>query len=127
MAEPSSACFSAARGLVAALLVVWPGAVTRAQAAPLPYEQAVGISDRAAHAVLSRAGRETCLRGKLTRALLILSDSCQAGGIRNGLCSLADEAVVVTPMTLPFMDDTSRRLLQLSADAKPQAASRSTP
>ena len=105
-----------------------------ATAAPLPYTQAVLDADSAARAVLARAGRDTCLRGKLTRALLGLSFSCGAGGLRSGLCALADQAVVVTPMTLAFMDQTSRELLALirgaataAVPAGPAAESGSVP
>lgn len=84
-----------------------------AAAAPLPFPQAVANSEAAARAVLARAGRESCLRGKLTRALLGLSGSCEASGTRTPLCALADKAVVVTPMTLTFMDETSQQLLDL--------------
>jgi hypothetical protein len=81
----------------------------------------------AARAVLEHAGAETCLRGKLTKALLELSASCEAVGQRNGLCSLADRAVVVTPMDLPFMAATAQQLLDLSAASlEPGAASDST-
>ena len=96
-----------------------------ALAAPLPYPQAVSNSQVAARAVLGRAGREHCLRGKLTRALLGLSNSCEASGNRSPLCALADRAVVVTPMTLTFMDETARQLLELipsQADAGQAAA-----
>lgn len=86
---------------------------TSAAAAPLPFPQAVANSEAAARAVLARAGRESCLRGKLTRALLGLSGSCEASGTRTPLCALADKAVVVTPMTLTFMDETSQQLLDL--------------
>lgn len=88
-------------------------AASAVSAAPLSYSQAVVNTDAAARAVLARAGRETCLRGKLTRALLGLSSSCEVSGTRNALCSLADKAVVVTPMSLTFMDDTSHQLLEL--------------
>lgn len=88
-------------------------ATSVAHAAPLPYPQAVVNSEAAAKAVLARAGRESCLRGKLTRALLGLSNSCEVSGTRNPLCSLADKAVVVTPMSLLFMDETSQQLLDL--------------
>ncbi|MFN7899994.1 MAG: hypothetical protein ACK5N0_10085 [Synechococcaceae cyanobacterium] len=92
------------------------GAAPSAQAATLPYPEAVKKARLAAEAVLHRAGRETCLRGKLNRALMQLSDSCQANGQSGSpLCSLSDKAVVVTPMSLPFMDATSKQLLDLSA------------
>ena len=79
------------------------------------YPDAVAFSRKAAQAVLNQEGRETCLRGKLTKALLKLSDSCDATRQSNPLCALASQAVVVTPMSLTFMEDTSRKLLELSA------------
>ncbi len=81
----------------------------------VPYPMAVAFADMSAHAVLARAGRETCLRGKLTKALLGLSNSCEASGSTTPLCRLADKAVIVTPMSLAFMDQTSRQLLDLIA------------
>ncbi len=80
-----------------------------------PYPKALAFADKSAHAVLARAGRETCLRGKLTKALLGLSNSCEAAGMTTPLCRLADKAVIVTPMSLAFMDQTSRQLLDLIA------------
>lgn len=83
-------------------------------AALLPYPEAVARTDKAARAVLARAGRESCLRGKLTNALLGLSRSCEHEARPDpSLCSFADRAVVVTPMSVAFMDDTSRQLLRL--------------
>lgn len=49
----------------------------------LPYAEAVDRTHTAAEAVLAGAGAETCLRGKLTNALLGLSSSCEAIGERN--------------------------------------------
>jgi hypothetical protein len=63
-----------AAGLAAASPTV---AAPASCAAVLPYLQAVALTDKAARAVLSRAGRESCLRGKLTNALLSLSSSCE--------------------------------------------------
>ncbi|KEF42124.1 MAG: hypothetical protein ER33_07800 [Cyanobium sp. CACIAM 14] len=79
----------------------------------LPYPEAVSRTHDAAEAVLAGAGAETCLRGKLTNALVGLSSSCEANGERNALCRLADSAAVVTPMTLAFMRETATRLLAL--------------
>ncbi|MCP9932204.1 hypothetical protein KBY82_15590 [Cyanobium sp. AMD-g] len=79
----------------------------------LPYAEAVDRTHTAAEAVLAGAGAETCLRGKLTNALLGLSSSCEAIGERNPLCQLADKAAVVTPMSLAFMRDTATQLLAL--------------
>ena len=87
-----------------------------------PYPEAVDRTHAAAAAVLEGAGAETCLRGKLTNALLGLSSSCEANGERNPLCQLADKAAVVTPMSLAFMRDTATRLLALidAQAAQPQ-------
>jgi hypothetical protein len=103
--------------LVAALVLAL--AVARASAAPVvmgaaqvkPYGEAVELARQAARAVLARSGRESCLSGKLTRALLGLSASCEAGGLRTPLCGIADQAVVVPSWTLPFMDSTAQQLL----------------
>jgi hypothetical protein len=91
-----------------------PLAFSPAQAA-IPYAQAVVESRKAAQAVLDQAGAETCLRGKLTKVLLRLSASCEAAAQRNALCTLADKAIVVTPMSLTFMEETARQLIDLTA------------
>ncbi len=102
-----------ASGLTALASVAAVGVAQPACAAD-PYPEAVAFSRTAARAVLNQDGRETCLRGKLTKALLKLSDSCDASGQSNPLCTLASKAVVETPMSLTFMEDTSRKLLELS-------------
>jgi len=91
-----------------------PLAFSPAKAA-IPYAQAVIESRNAAKAVLDHAGAETCLRGKLTKVLLRLSASCEAAAQHNALCKLADKAIVVTPMSLTFMEDTANQLLDLTA------------
>lgn len=88
-------------------------------ATALPFPQAVQLSQTAARTVLERGGAESCLRGKLTKALLGLSSSCEAAGQRSPLCDLADRAAVVTPMSLSFMDETARSILQLSGAPLP--------
>ncbi|WP_254939496.1 hypothetical protein [Cyanobium sp. Morenito 9A2] len=81
-----------------------------------PYAQAVGTSVRAAEAVLAQTGTETCLRGKLTNAMLGLSASCEASGQRNPLCQLADQVSVITgPWSLGAMEDTARKVILLAA------------
>ena len=85
----------------------------------MPLEQAVFQGRQAAEAILNRAGAETCLRGKLNRALLGLSASCKAANVNDSLCALANKAVVVTPMSLDFINQTARRLLELSGPASP--------
>ena len=91
-----------------------PWAFLPAKAA-IPYAQAVIESRKAAQAVLDHAGAETCLRGKLTKVLLRLSASCEAAAKQNALCKLADKAVVVTPMSLTFMEETAHQLIDLTA------------
>ena len=109
-------------------LLLWAGAAsvqagTAGSNGVLPYPEAVRRSRLAAEAVLARGGAETCLRGKITRALLGLYASCEALGERNALCALASKAVVETPMSLTFMEDTSRKLLELSGVGAGAAAS----
>jgi hypothetical protein len=111
-----------AGSLLAAALAVAGTAVAAPPscATTLPYSEAVARTDKAARAVLARAGRESCLRGKLTNALLGLSRSCEQEARRDeNLCALADRAVVVTPMSVAFMDETSRELLRLIAPGTP--------
>jgi hypothetical protein len=102
--------FGALASGVAALASVAAVGVAQPACAADPYPEAVAFSRTAAKAVLNQDGRETCLRGKLTKALLKLSDSCDATGQKNSLCTLAGKAAVVTPMSLTF-----RQLLELSA------------
>jgi len=101
-----------------------PFAMAPAKAA-IPYPQAVSESRKAAQAVLDHAGAETCLRGKLTKVLLRLSASCEAAAEHNTLCTLADKAIVVTPMSLTFMEETAQQLLDLTASE--QSASLAKP
>jgi hypothetical protein len=86
-----------------------------APAQPLP--EAVAASRRAAQAVLARDGRESCLIGKLTNALLGLSSSCEASGERSALCALADRAAATTRWTMDFTDATAHAVLELSTGA----------
>ncbi|MFQ6538676.1 MULTISPECIES: hypothetical protein [Aphanothece] len=116
------------RSLPLALLLVVlgaPGVEAAIMGGPKarPYGESVERTRKAAEAVLGRRGTETCLRGKLTNALLGLSASCAASGERNGLCNLADTAVVQMGWSLEFMDATARDLLQLMS-AAPAAAER---
>lgn len=120
MAVAGSAVVAAMAGAVVFSPTSVRGAVMGAPKA-LPYADAVSRTHTAAEAVLAGAGAETCLRGKLTNALLGLSSSCEAKGERNPLCQLADSASVVTPMSLAFMRDTATRLLTLMDGGAPRA------
>ena len=79
----------------------------------IPLDQAVQRSRMAAEAVIHRRGKETCLRGKLTNALLGLSASCEVAGQKGRLCALADQAVVQVGWSLAFMDSTAQQVLDL--------------
>ena len=72
----------------------------------------------AADAVLRQTGSENCLRGKLTNAMVTLSDSCDASGRHDALCRLADQVVMETSsLTMTVMEDTAQKLLRLTAGA----------
>lgn len=103
------------RGIVLfPLLALVPGAGRAAPA--LPFPQAIEISRRAADAVLRQTGSENCLRGKLTNAMVTLSDSCDASGRQDNLCRLADQVVMETSgLTMSVMEDTAQKLLRLTA------------
>jgi hypothetical protein len=115
-----SLLFPLALGAAAALSLPMARSAVLGGGRTMAYPEAVRHSRMAAEAVLARSGTESCLRGKLNRAVLGLSASCEAAAERSPLCTLADKAAVVTPMTLAFMDETARRLLELST---PEAAS----
>jgi hypothetical protein len=106
-------------GAAAAVLLVAPGAapalsaVVMGGAPAMDYDQAVGRTRTAATAVLERSGSQSCLRGKLTNALLTMVASCEAAGERNGLCELSNRAVVQPTWSFPFMEATARELLEL--------------
>jgi hypothetical protein len=107
-------------GLVGLILPLIPAqAAVMGAAKAMPYGQAVQLSQQAANTVLERGGAESCLRGKLTKALLELSSSCEASAQHGSLCELADRAAVVTPMSLSFMDETARSILELSGAPVP--------
>jgi len=103
------------RRVALGVLVVLAPVVGRAAPA-LPFPQAIEISRGAANAVLRQTGSENCLRGKLTNAMVTLSDSCDSAGRQDSLCRLADQVVLDTsglPMTV--MADTAQQLLRLTA------------
>ncbi len=90
------------------------GAAVMGAAPARPLNEAIARTRVAAKAVLARSGDDSCLMGKLTNALLGLSSSCQAEGLGSPLCRLAEEVVVSTGWTMPFMDRSARALLELS-------------
>lgn len=101
-------------GLLALLAVGWhPPALAGVMgaASPLPYPVAVERSRQAARAVLERRGTESCLRGKLSGALLVLSASCEADERQTPLCALAEQAAVTSDWRSATMDASSRAIL----------------
>ena len=101
-------------GLLALLAVGWhPPALAGVMgaASPLPYPVAVERSRQAARAVLERRGTESCLRGKLSGALLVLSASCEAEARQTPLCALAEQAAVTSDWQSATMDASSREIL----------------
>ena len=113
--------------LLMLLLTVAAGSSVQAAvlgAAPArPYAEAVAASRVAAKAVLARQGRQSCLIGKLTNALLSLSSSCEAAAARGSLCDLADRAAATTRWSMEFTDATARRVLELSGSGSGAAGS----
>lgn len=108
-------CLAAAGGSVQAAVM---------GAAPArPYAEAVAASRTAAKAVLARQGRQSCLIGKLTNALLSLSSSCEAAAQRGALCRLADQAAATTRWSMDFTDATARSVLELSGSGSASAGS----
>jgi len=97
--------------LLAAQLPAGPGLASPV----LPYPEAVQKGRLAAESVLGRTGSEMCLRGKLTNAMVALSSSCDASARKDSLCSLADQVVLESNLTLPIMDEASQQLLKLTA------------
>ena len=103
---------------LAAGLLIAPAA--RA-ATPLPYPEAVANSRETAEMVLGKVAAESCLRGRLNRAMIKLSDSCAANGERSELCRLADKVAATTPITTDVMEGASRRILELTEPTSAQA------
>jgi hypothetical protein len=105
---------AAAAALLAVCGVAGPAAAAvMGGARAVPYDQALGRTRSAAKAVLARSGTESCLRGKLTNALLQMVASCEAAGETNTLCDLSNRAVVQPTWSFPFMQTTARELLDL--------------
>ena len=101
-------------GLLALLAVGWhrPAlAGVMGAASPLPYPVAVERSRQAARAVLERRGTESCLRGKLSGALLVLSASCEAEVRQTPLYALAEQVAVTSDWRSATMDASARAIL----------------
>ena len=82
-----------------------------------PYPEASAGAVKAAEAVIGMGGSEECLRGKLSNAMVRLSNSCDAAGRSSSVCELAtDIAGQESELSLGDMLSTSEKLLQMLGD-----------
>ena len=80
----------------------------------IPFEQASNDAVTAANAVLKPPGTEECLRGKLSNAIVQLSNSCDVAGLETSVCLMASSIAgeenelsmeeMVTPLDATFVD-----------------------
>ena len=78
----------------------------------IPFEQASNVAVTAANAVLKQAGTEECLRGKLSNAIVQLSNSCDVAGLSSSVCLMASSiAGEENELSMGEMKTTSTQLL----------------
>jgi len=83
----------------------------------LPMPEASQEAVTAANAVINQSGSEECLRGKLSNAILRLSNSCDVSGHSSTACELASEiAGQESELSMGEMLATSETLLDLLGD-----------
>ena len=83
----------------------------------VPYPEASREAATAANAVISGSGSEECLRGKLSNAIVQLSNSCDAANRSSPSCELASViAGQESELDIGEMISTSETLLQMLAD-----------
>ena len=84
----------------------------------LPMPQAAQEAVTAANAVINQSGSEECLRGKLSNAIVRLSNSCDVSGHSSTACELASElAGQESELSMGEMLATSETLLDLLSDS----------
>ena len=77
-----------------------------------PFKQASSDALTAANAVLKQAGTEECLRGKLSNAIVQLSNSCDVAGLETSACLMASSiAGEENELSMGEMVTTSKQLL----------------
>ena len=87
----------------------------------VPYAQASSETTTAAKAVINGAGSEECLRGKLSNALIRLSNSCDVNGHATDACELANRlSSRESALSAGEMVSTSESLLEMLDDNGPQ-------
>ena len=107
----------AALMLVAAAMGATPARASESWKRVVPFEQASAGAVDAAQAVIDEAGSEECLRGKLSNAIVRLSNSCDAAGRSSSICELAtDIAGQESELSMGEMLSTSETLLQMLGD-----------
>ena len=86
------------------------------RALPLPEASQQAVT--AANAVINQSGSEECLRGKLSNAIVRLSNSCDVFGHSSTACELASKiAGQESELSMGEMLATSQTLLDLLDDS----------
>ena len=94
-----------------------PALASQAWKRAVPYDKASAGAATAAKAVINEAGSEECLRGKLSNAMVQLSNSCDAADRSSSVCELASEiAGQENSLSMGEMLSTSETLLQMLGD-----------
>ena len=107
----------AALMLVAAAIGTSPAQSSESWKRVVPFEQASAGAVDAAQAVIDAAGSEECLRGKLSNAIVRLSNSCDVSGHSSTACELASKiAGQESELSMGEMLVTSETLLDLLGD-----------
>ena len=85
------------------------------RALPLPEASQQAVT--AANAVINQSGSEECLRGKLSNAIVRLSNSCDVSGHSSTACELASKiAGQESELSMGEMLATSETLLDVLGD-----------
>ena len=86
----------------------------------IPFEQAYSGAITAANAVLQQAGTEECLRGKLSNAIVQLSNSCDVACLSSSVCLMASSiAGEEEELSMGEMMTTSQQLLLMLQPSTP--------
>ena len=98
-------------------LVLNPAQASQAWKRAVPYAEASAGAATAARAVINEAGSEECLRGKLSNAIVQLSNSCDVAERSSSVCELASEiAGQENELSFGEMLSTSESLLLILVD-----------
>ena len=106
-----------AAGLPLLTMTAAPVEASPAWKRAVPYPEASRVATTAANAVISGSGSEECLRGKLSNAIVRLSNSCDVSGHSSTACELASKiAGQESELSMGEMLATSEALLDLLGD-----------